>query len=110
MVQEFNDDKIKECANSIKMIQRYMDKLATECEYLSKVKDKSEGDEERLSHLLDERYRLGGAMQDFKDRGLYLMCASDMLKDTGIKTKIIKQYLPVMNNLVNKYLTAMDSW
>ena len=105
-----HDDKIKECANSIKMIQRYMDKLATECEYLSKVKDKSEGDEERLSHLLTERYRLGGAMQDFKDRGLYLMCASDMLKDTGIKTKIIKQYLPVMNNLVNKYLTAMDSY
>ena len=105
-----HDDKIKECANSIKVIQRYMDKLATECEYLSKVKDKSEGDEERLLHLLDERYRLGGAMQDFKDRGLYLMCASDMLKDTGIKTKIIRQYLPVMNNLVNKYLTAMDSY
>jgi len=30
------------------------------------------------------------------------------LKDTGIKTKIIKQYLPIMNKLINKYLTAMD--
>ena len=105
-----HDDKIKECASSIKVIQRYMDKLLKEIDYLGKVKDKSEGDEERLSHLLTERYRLGGAMEDFKDRGLYLMCSSDMLKDTGIKTKIIKQYLPVMNNLVNKYLTAMDSY
>ena len=31
-----------------------------------------------------------------------------MLKDTGIKTKIIKEYLPVMNNLVNKYLQVLD--
>jgi len=105
-----HDDKIKECASSIKVIQRYMDKLLKEVDYLGKVKDKSEGDQDRLTHLLTERYRLGGAMQDFKDRGLYLMCSSEMLKDTGIKTKIIKQYLPVMNNLVNKYLTAMDSY
>ena len=32
----------------------------------------------------------------------------EMLKDTGIKTKIIKQYLPVINNLVNKYLQVLD--
>jgi energy-coupling factor transporter ATP-binding protein EcfA2 len=31
-----------------------------------------------------------------------------MLKDTGIKTKIIKQYLPVMNKLVNQYLQTLD--
>jgi hypothetical protein len=34
--------------------------------------------------------------------------ASLLLKDTGIKTKIIKQYVPVMNKLINKYLAAMD--
>ena len=32
----------------------------------------------------------------------------EMLKDTGIKTKIIKQYLPVINNLVNQYLQVLD--
>lgn len=31
-----------------------------------------------------------------------------MLKDGGIKAKIIKQYVPVMNKLINKYLTAFD--
>ena len=31
-----------------------------------------------------------------------------MLKDTGIKTKVIKQYLPVMNTLINKYLQVLD--
>jgi DNA repair exonuclease SbcCD ATPase subunit len=38
----------------------------------------------------------------------YLDIASVLLKDTGIKTKIIRQYLPVINKLVNKYLVAMD--
>ena len=40
----------------------------------------------------------------------YLSLSFELLKDTGIKTRIIKQYLPIMNNLVNKYLTAMDSY
>ena len=34
--------------------------------------------------------------------------AAALLKDTGIKTAIIKEYLPVMNKLINKYLDAMD--
>ena len=34
--------------------------------------------------------------------------ASILLKDTGIKTAIIREYLPAMNKLINKYLTAMD--
>jgi len=34
--------------------------------------------------------------------------ATKLLKDTGIKSKIIKQYIPVINKLINKYLAAMD--
>lgn len=34
--------------------------------------------------------------------------ASSVLKDSGIKTKIVKQYIPVMNKLINKYLASMD--
>jgi DNA repair exonuclease SbcCD ATPase subunit len=34
--------------------------------------------------------------------------AAMLLKDGGIKTKIIKQYIPVINQLINKYLSAMD--
>jgi chromosome segregation ATPase len=36
--------------------------------------------------------------------------ASVLLKDTGIKTAIIREYLPVMNKLINKYLNAMDTY
>ena len=38
----------------------------------------------------------------------YNLAISEMLKDTGIKTKIIKQYIPVINTLVNKYLQVLD--
>lgn len=36
--------------------------------------------------------------------------ASILLKDTGIKTAIIREYLPIMNKLINKYLAAMDAY
>ena len=36
--------------------------------------------------------------------------ANALLKDTGIKTAIIREYLPIMNKLINKYLQAMDAY
>ena len=45
--------------------------------------------------------------QLFEDKEM-LAVVSSMLKDGGIKTRIIKQYVPVMNKLINKYLAAMD--
>ena len=42
------------------------------------------------------------------DQFQYNQVISEMLKDTGIKTKIIRQYLPVINNLCNKYLQILD--
>lgn len=41
-------------------------------------------------------------------QGVVLTAAAALLKDGGIKTKIIKQYVPIMNKLINKYLAAMD--
>lgn len=37
-----------------------------------------------------------------------LQTAASILKDGGIKAKIIKQYIPIINKFINKYLTAMD--
>ena len=42
-----------------------------------------------------------------QDRNV-LSVATDLLRDTGIKSRIVKQYVPVINKLVNKYLAAMD--
>jgi len=46
-------------------------------------------------------------VQLFDDKETLTIVGS-MLKDGGIKTRIIKQYVPVMNKLIGKYLSAMD--
>ena len=45
--------------------------------------------------------------QILRDKEMYEL-ATVILRDSGIKSRIIKQYVPVINTLVNKYLAAMD--
>lgn len=47
-------------------------------------------------------------LQTLSEEKSYLEVSGTLLKDSGIKTKIIKQYLPIINKLVNKYLSALD--
>jgi DNA repair exonuclease SbcCD ATPase subunit len=61
-----------------------------------------------LSELNEARSVLSEEKLKLVDDRSYNQAASEMLKDTGIKTKVIKQYLPVMNNLINKYLQVLD--
>ena len=63
---------------------------------------------EELNTLNEARNVLSEEKLKLVDTRSYNQAASEMLKDTGIKTKVIKQYLPVMNNLINKYLQVLD--
>ena len=67
--------------------------------------------EKANSDLLEIKTQLS-ELQDKKigvnDSYTYKLAIGEMLKDTGIKTKIIKQYLPVMNQLINQYLQVLD--
>jgi DNA repair exonuclease SbcCD ATPase subunit len=47
-------------------------------------------------------------LNELYEEKLVLQAAGVMLKDGGIKAKIIRQYVPVINKLINKYLSAMD--
>ena len=47
-------------------------------------------------------------LTEAQDQILYNDIAAEMLKDTGIRTKIIKEYLPAMNALINKYLQTLE--
>ena len=61
-----------------------------------------------LNDLVENRDTLGERKLEMVDQRTYYDACMEMLKDTGIKTKIIKEYLPVMNSLVNKYLQILD--
>jgi DNA repair exonuclease SbcCD ATPase subunit len=89
-------------------INTYNTKLLKEIEELKTRTTSNENDDEKLKNLnleLQESTTLAEKLSMDKHYHEY---AASLLKDTGIKTKIIKQYLPVMNKLINKYLTAMD--
>jgi len=47
-------------------------------------------------------------VEEFTDVREIYDVATKLLRDTGIKSRIVKQYIPVMNKLINKYLAAMD--
>ena len=63
---------------------------------------------EELLKFLKEQKEIDETKYDRNEQYSYNLAMAEMLKDTGIKTKIIKQYLPVMNNLVNQYLQVLD--
>ena len=65
-------------------------------------------EEQRLKELKDSLNTLQVNLKELIVEKTYYEVASNLLKDSGIKTKIVKQYLPVINKLVNKYLSSLD--
>ena len=65
-------------------------------------------DENELDVLQKQIEEAQEQLKQLLDDKAYFDVAASLLKDTGIKTNIIKQYLPVINKLINKYLTSMD--
>ena len=63
---------------------------------------------EELATMITEKDDLLEEKLELSDQYSYNGVMTEMLKDTGIKTKIIKQYLPVINKLVNQYLQVLD--
>ena len=61
-----------------------------------------------LSEQIDVKDTLLTEKAALDEELAYHKAVSDMLKDTGIKTQIIKQYIPVMNKYINQYLQTLD--
>jgi len=73
---------------------------------------KEEGGLDEANKSLDELQQAKDDLTEVKlahmEKQNYYGAIIEMLKDSGIKTKIIKQYLPVMNKLINNYLQVLD--
>ena len=93
---------------SITETNKYIVKLEKLIEELKTNKASTEKEEEELKSLNDTLTELKSNLRTLIDEKSYYEVASGLLKDTGIKTKIIKQYLPIINKLVNKYLASLD--
>lgn len=93
---------------SIVQIQKYAKKLEKEIQELDGKKVLSEDMLSVSKELVDELKKLNEERKSLGDQKIYVDAAAALLKDTGIKARIVKQYLPVINKLLNKYLSAMD--
>jgi len=106
-IQSFKNDIVKN-QNSMQVCTQYINKVSNQNDEISQMIDDIdirrsvlESIKENITTYTEERERLS------KEKHLYEL-ATTLLKDTGIKTRIIKQYLPIINKLINKYLSAMD--
>jgi DNA repair exonuclease SbcCD ATPase subunit len=70
----------------------------------------SDADEhvQQLNEMREEERKVSDNKNNLNDKRYYAEISANLLKDTGIKTKIINQYLPVINHYVNHFLQAMD--
>ena len=67
-----------------------------------------ESDDIKIVDLETQLVQLSKNYNELQDDKLIFHACASMLKDGGIKTKIINQYIPVINKLINKYLSSMD--
>jgi DNA repair exonuclease SbcCD ATPase subunit len=93
-----------EAKTTINSLTKYQNQLNTEIQDITskEVSDNKIADFENELKQIEVKYN-----ELVEDKHV-LMAAGTLLKDTGIKSRIIKQYIPVINKLINKYLSSMD--
>ncbi len=96
-----NNDKISVIQREVNKVQKEIDNLAGQTGDLK-------GAKKELSDLRNSKDKSTEKKLAYVEERTYNEVIGEMLKDTGIKTKVIKQYLPVMNRLINNYLQVLD--
>ena len=102
-----NNVEIAKENSSIGELEKFNATLDTEIKQLqdSRVDKK---DHEEVVSLQEEFDTVSKEKNKLREERIYNDAVRTMLTDQGIKTKIIKQYLPIMNKLINTYLTSME--
>jgi DNA repair exonuclease SbcCD ATPase subunit len=100
--------KIATNNTSITETNKYIKKLENLLVELKNKNSSTKKDDDELCIINVTLTDLKQHLCDLIEEKTYYEAAFNLLKDTGIKTKIVKQYLPIINKLVNKYLASLD--
>lgn len=92
----------------INTLLNFIKGLNDEIQALKTDKTVTEDNSEELKQLKQQLRDYLAKKEELTQDKMVLDVAAMLLKDSGIKTKIIKQYVPIINKLINKYLAAMD--
>ena len=101
-------DSLMSINSSIQASQQFIEKLLQDNQQIQSNTADIDEERRKLQESAQEVVDLMTKRSEMNEERQYFNVAVFLLKDTGIKTKIIKQYLPLINKLVNKYLQAMD--
>ena len=108
---------IRRASNELKLkvstldsqVKTYRDYIARTQVEIDSIKNRvSVRGEDDLPSLEKRQSELEAELRTLMDDAAVLNLTGLMLKDGGIKSKIVKQYVPIMNKLINKYLSALD--
>ena len=92
----------------INALNKLIDSINEDINSIDDSNKSDKSDKKKLETLEKALVKLQSYKEEIINERSVLDIASMILKDSGIKTRIIKQYIPVMNKLINKYLAAMD--
>ena len=102
-----NEVHIAKENSSLIQLEKFNAVLQTEIDQLNN-NEVNNNDHDKLTELKKTSSGLNMQKSKLREEQTYSEASRNMLMDTGIKTKIIKQCLPVMNKLINTYLTSME--
>jgi len=94
--------------SSIEQLEKFNANLVKEMNELAEEGGITKKDRDKLKELKSDLKGIDIERSKLLEEQVYSETTRSMLQDTGIKTKIIKQYLPIMNRLINTYLTSME--
>ena len=89
-------------------LQRQSRDLQSEIQTITDQLQNRNSEHEKLEELREGLQSIFNQLAEKKEEVNYQSFAYDLLKDGGVKTKIIKKYLPLINQQVNRYLQLMD--
>ena len=92
----------------ITSIRKTINDINQEIDDLTKDNADAKAEYETLKSLVGEKRELASQLEDCRKDKDTLSVASKLLKDSGIKTRIIKTYLPTMNKMISHYLQSME--
>jgi DNA repair exonuclease SbcCD ATPase subunit len=110
LIDEINEINLKnrQLNNEIKSLHKRIEELDND---IRKLRDSDVSQREQFSilkSLSEDGKRIQETISETKEEKDCLLTAAQLLKDSGIKTRIIKKYLPTMNKLINDYLEKME--
>ena len=101
-------EKVNDLVNQRSSLEKYILTVQKDMEKINEKSVDIQAEKIYIDNINNELQQRNNRKKEILNEKSILSVCGEMLKDRGVKAQIIKQYIPVMNKLINKYLTSMD--